>query len=174
MKRRRRVLIGVSVAAIQKEPAHAAERVTEARMGERPWVLDEADDGRWLKVRLEDGYEGWLRSWLAEKDDVSWPGSRVAEVDVPFAWIRAKAGQGADPVSDVVIGTRLKSVGRVTDGWAPVGLPDGRRGFVACSELWRGRPGSAIAARRPATVSALLATARRFTGVPYVWGGKSP
>ena len=169
-----RVLIAVSLASIHKTPAHESERVTEARMGERPRVLSEADAGRWLQVRLEDGYEGWLRSWLAAPDDRAWPGPRVAEIDAPFTWIRSKPGDDEEPVSDVVIGTRLGSRGRTVHGWAAVDLPDGRHGFVRGTDLLRGRPAGADAPRRPATASALLATARRFAGVPYVWGGKSP
>lgn len=174
MTRRRRALVNVSVALIHREPAHTSERVTEARMGERPIILAEADSGRWLKVRLEDGYEGWFRSWLAEPDDPSWPGTRVAEVDVPFTWILSKSDATAEPISDVIIGTRLMVSGRVSGGWTPVVLPDGRRGYLPSGDLLRGKPMSAASLRRPARVRALLATARRFTGVPYVWGGKSP
>ncbi len=174
MSRKRRVLIGVSMALIHKEPSHAAERVTEARMGERPTVLLEADAGRWLRVRLEDGYEGWLRSWLATPDDDGWPGTRVAEIDVPVAHVLSKPGATGEPVSDLVIGTRLKVTGRVSNGWVAVILPDGRGGHLSVTDLLRGRPINADSARRPARVPALLATARRFAGTPYVWGGKCP
>jgi cell wall-associated NlpC family hydrolase len=167
-------LIEVSVAGIQKEPSHAAELVTQAVMGERVRVLAVADEGRWLRVRLPDGYEGWLRSWLAAPDRAGWPGSRVAEIDAPWTWVYPNAGHRDEPVSDVVIGTRLAATGRAVRGWQPVELPDGRTGVVACDDLLRGRPIGGARPRRPARAPALLATARRFLGVPYVWGGKSP
>ncbi|HEX7878817.1 MAG TPA: SH3 domain-containing protein, partial [Candidatus Eisenbacteria bacterium] len=118
-------LIEVSVAAIQKEPSHAAELVTQAVMGVRVRVLDEADGGRWLRVVLPDGYRGWLRAWLAAPDVATWPGPRVAEVDVPWTWVLPAPGRHDEPVSDVVIGTRLAVLGRADGGWQPVALPDG-------------------------------------------------
>lgn len=168
------LLVTVSVADIHREPAHQAERVTQAILGERLRVLDAADAGRWYRVRLRDGYRGWIRSWLAVPGRCDWPGPRVAEVDEPFAWIRSEPSAGAEAVSDIVIGTRLKALSAGGPGWLRVALPDGRTGFVSRSCLLRGTARAADGSRRPATAAAVLATARRFLGVPYVWGGRSP
>lgn len=173
MSRGRRVHAAVSVAEVHREPAHESEIVTQSLMGERLAVLERADGDRWLRVRLPDGYRGWIRSWLVCPDDPGWPGERLAEIDQPSTWIRSAPDPAADPVSDVVIGTRLPG-SRAGAGWVTVRLPDGRAGFLPAGDLLRGRLHGAEALRRPAAAAARLATARRFLGVPYVWGGKSP
>lgn len=166
--------VAVSVADVHREAGHESELVTQAILGDRLRVLAAADGGRWFRVRLADGYTGWIRSWLAAPDRRGWPGPRIVEIDEPLAWIRSRATSGSDPVSDVVIGTRLAGRPSGRSGWVRVTLPDGRSGFLPRSCLL----GRAIRAvdrpRRPATAPAVLATARRFLGIPYVWGGRSP
>lgn len=170
----RRVRVAVSVADIRKEPAHEAEMTTQALLGWPLAVLETADEGRWHRVRLPDDYTGWIRAWLVTPDPTGWPGPRVAEVDVPLTWLRREPDAEAEPVSDLLLGARLAVLPGRAPGWLLLGLPDGRAGWLARTDLLRGGPIGATAARRPPTVARVLATARRCMGVPYVWGGRSP
>jgi cell wall-associated NlpC family hydrolase len=170
LKPPKRVRVAVSVADIHRDPAHESELVTQALMGDLLQVLESADEDRWYRVGLPDGYRGWVRSWLVTPASRTWPGESIVEVDAPVAWIRSAPDDDSDPVSDVTIGSRLarRTGGRA--GWVGVTLPDGRTGTMARRDLLGGgRPSG----RRPLTVAAVLATARRFLGVPYVWGGRS-
>lgn len=170
----RRVRVAVSVADIRKEPAHEAEMTTQALLGWPLALLETADEGRWHRVRLPDGYTGWVRSWLVTPDAPGWPGPRVAEVDAPVTWLRREPEVAAEPVTDLPLGARLALLPGRAPGWVLLGLPDGRAGWLPRTDLLRGGPIAAGAARRPPTVERVLATARRCMGVPYVWGGRSP
>jgi cell wall-associated NlpC family hydrolase len=72
-------------------------------------------------------------------------------------------------VADLVVGNVLGATGQ--DGaWLAVQLPDGRKGFVSQADAtdyqaWR--------AARAITPDNIEQTARRFRGVPYLWGGTS-
>jgi cell wall-associated NlpC family hydrolase len=168
------VLVTVGVAEIHREPSHESEITTQALLGERLRVLAVRDGGRWLRVLLPDGYRGWLRSWLAAPDVRGWPGSRVVEVDELLTWLRSAPRASAEPLADLVVGARLAAGGRAPAGWVGAALPDGRAGFVPARHVLGGRARAPGAPRRPKTVRHLLDSARRFLGIPYVWGGKSP
>jgi cell wall-associated NlpC family hydrolase len=76
----------------------------------------------------------------------------------------------SDPVSDVVIGTRLCRVDESTR-WLRVRLPDDRQGWLARHDTTRG-----IHLIHPegGTRQDILRLARRFLGIPYLWGGLTP
>lgn len=168
-----RLIVNVSVADVRKAPAHESEMVTQALLGWPLRVLGQAEEGRWFDVRLPDGYRGWVRSWLTAPARPGWPGPLLAEVDAPVSWLRAAPEAASEPVSDIVIGTRLPPLPGRAPGWVLLALPDGRAGWLPRADLLRRTPGPAEAPRRPPTAAAVLRSARRFLGVPYVWGGRS-
>jgi cell wall-associated NlpC family hydrolase len=164
--------VAVSVADIHRDPAHESELVSQAIMGDLLKVHEVADEERWFRVELPDGYVGWVRAWLVTPHTRAWPGESIVEVDAPTTWIRSAPDLDSDPVSDVTIGARLARRAGGPAGWVSVTLPDGRAGLIPRTDLLAGgRP--VTGRRRPATAAAVLATARRFLGVPYVWGGRS-
>ncbi len=86
-----------------------------------------------------------------------------------FAFVRERPTPEGAPVCDLVVGDVLSTTGR-SAGWMAVQLPDGRKGFVADADAtdyqsWK--------ASRRMTPEAIEQTARRFMGVPYLWGGTS-
>jgi hypothetical protein len=60
------VYVRVATVNIREAAATGAKLVATARKGNKLLVLDESQSGqeKWYKVRLEDGREGWVASWL--------------------------------------------------------------------------------------------------------------
>jgi len=169
---RRSGIVRVSVANVRGRAAHAAEMVTQTIMGWPARVLKQ--QAGWYYVHTEpDGYLGWIEELqLAIVDDVAlaaWnTGARVI-VTAPITFVMDQPRAGAVPVTDVVAGAILRTIGRESD-WTAVALADGRQGFVLSTQVedfntWK-------QGRRP-TPDNIERTAQVFMGVPYLWGGTS-
>lgn len=145
---------------------------TQALLGERVRVL--ARRGAWVRVAVTDqptpkdrrGYPGWVpgvqlvRS--ARFDRLA--AGPMAVVTRKTAWLR-----GPTRRVEVGYGTRLPLV-RSAGLEVVVALPSGGKGRLARSAVELDRsPGP----RRDATRAAIVAAARRFLGVRYLWGGTS-
>jgi cell wall-associated NlpC family hydrolase len=78
----------------------------------------------------------------------------------------------ARPKLQAALGTRLEvAPGRASERWLSVRLPDGELAYLQRGDV---RLGDARTPRSRGTETDLVATARRFLGVPYLWGGMTP
>ena len=146
---------------------------TQALLGDR--VLVTAVSGRWAKVVVPDqptpldarGYPGWVPT--RQLSAVAPPRTKeLATVVARTAWLRADTS-AAGRVVEVSYGTRLPVLERL-DGWLRVGLPGGavRRVDPAVVVLH----GLTAPASRATGVS-IVQAAQSFTGLPYLWAGRS-
>ncbi len=146
---------------------------TQALLGDR--VVVTALSGRYAEVAVPDqptpldarGYPGWVPLVQLTASPPP-PTATVATVVAPTAWLRADSAAGGRVV-EASFGTRLPVVGRL-DGSVRVGLPGGRVLRVAAAAVSVTRPG---APALPADGSAVVRTATAFTGLPYLWAGRS-
>ncbi len=154
-----------SVADIRRDPAHSAELISQAIMGETAVRLKR--EGDWFLARLRDGCHGWVRSWHVSEvpitDCENYDSRVTARVGLNVAYIHSEPDVNSLPVSDVVSGTRLIA-GEADGGFRPVMLPGGRRGFIQTEHLTVPAAGSPDRGR-------LAERAMRFIGIPYLWGG---
>jgi cell wall-associated NlpC family hydrolase len=144
---------------------------TQALYGERLRVIGAS--GHWLRVeavrqpshRDAYGYPGWVP---ARQTTTTAPlsASSVATVTALTGWLRAADGT---PRVEVSLGTTLPVLTRSAHT-VTVASPTHHALTVAASKVVVHARGSAA---RPLTRKGVLATAREFLGVGYLWGGRS-
>ena len=154
---------------------------SQALFGQPVQVLEER--GAWSRVALPaqpspkaaDGYPGWIpTAQLVAAPAAPQTGTtptvaqQEAVVTKRSAWAHADATLTARIIR-LSYGTRLPVV-RSAEGVVEVRTPDGRSLWLAGTQVAVGAPG---ASTRTPTGSAIVSEARKFLGLPYLWGGTS-
>ncbi|HHW91589.1 MAG TPA: C40 family peptidase [Firmicutes bacterium] len=158
------MLVASSVADLYSAPWVGAERVTQVLLGAEVKVL--GLQGDWAQVVGPDGYHGWL--WTALL--VPAPEKRrdtVVMVDRPRIQIQAVGAGEECPLLTAFLGTILETGGNFSS-LVKVVLPTGDTGWVLDAGVKHFTRERGIPRASPARVIAL---ARQFLGVPYLWGG---
>ena len=161
-------IINRSVAHLRREPRHAAEMVDQAIMGDVVRLLKR--EKSWYLVQTSYGYLGWMTKYSLVRSDkhgkLQWQNSPRVRVTALAPFIYQKKGLDSFPVSDAVLNMTLRLIKKGTQ-WTEVALPDGRRGYIATAHTGPLKPA------KPATRESIVYTAKRMTGIPYLWGGNS-
>jgi len=154
-------------------PDESVDVVSQITLGQVVEVLERS--GTFARVRTPDRYEGWVpRSAIGEYAEPAAPryarAGRVAEVTSLMANVyREPDVTTARPKALAPLATRLEVT---ADGpgerWLVVRLPSGETGYVQAGDVKAVDP---LAPQRRGSPEDLVATARRFLGVPYLWGG---
>lgn len=164
-------IIRNSVCNLRSRPDYDASQSTQAMMGTPVRVIQR--DG-WYQVQTPDRYLGWVERaavQIVTRDQLrKWNSSPLLVVTALWGQVMSADKAGADPVSDVVAGNRLRLLETLKHSYH-VELPNGLRGYLDRSlamplKQWRkGLDHSA---------GSLLRTARRLIGTPYLWSGMTP
>jgi hypothetical protein len=163
-------LVTVSVANLKSEPSHSSEMASQAIMGTPVRILKK--NNGWSYIQTPDHYLAWIsNASIGEMDELQlqqW--RKSARVIFPGNYgVVCSDTSGTEIVSDLVAGCILSRTGE-SGNYFQVALPNSVTGFVPKSslvdfDLWK----------RFAEVSSgiLIATAKKFLGIPYMWGGTS-
>ena len=145
---------------------------TQALFGEPVRIL--AQRGSWTRIAVVDqptprdrqGYPGWVpsRQLSASTSFGRLLTGRIAVVTRPTTWLHGELG----PL-ELSFGTRLPVVG-VSGGNVIVATPPGPTARLPSSDVGMYRSAGAISLP---SGPELVATARMFLGVRYLWGGAS-
>jgi len=167
---RRGVVVG-NVVAVRSAPDSSSEQVTQVLLGQRVSVVSETEG--WLEIRAWDGYPGWVRKHSirllnSHEPDYASEG-RVARVHSLIADIHALPDTDSPIVTKATVGVELEVIGSDSH-WVHVALPDGSSAYAHACHLDLASNGGCLRSEQGAVVR----TALRFVGVPYLWGGVSP
>jgi len=138
-------VVTASIAPMHQEPRIASQQISQRLAGARVEVFEELGD--WLRVRGEDGYEGWMHRGYVGALAAPSPGALVSLGCV----VRAPSGN----IRPLPLGARLSPDDVLVDG-------------EAIAEAERAR-------RFPSHPDAIADSALRFfEGTSYQWGGLTP
>jgi hypothetical protein len=160
------------VANMYAKPDALAPVVSQALLGTTVNVIERTEG--WARVETPDRYSGWMplaSLRLVREGDPAYPGSGlVAQVASLFANLyREPDVTSHEPLIIVAFETRLMVSSEPARSdrvrWFGVTLPDGRHAWIARGDVTFDPPQLAIAD--------LPVFARRFLGLPYLWGGTS-
>lgn len=138
--------------------------VSQTLLGHRLLVLRE--HGRWLHCRTEDGYLGWIHRGYV----------RRVEESAVRAWEMGTEGEACFSLGARVLREDGEVVGRLPWGCRFVRrgeealLPGGVAGALEGDWV----PLAEQRLRFPPVGEAVVATAGRWLGAPYLWGGTTP
>ena len=173
---RQAVILG-TVENMYSAPNPDKDVVSQALLGQLVSLLETRD--AFARIETPDHYTGWVAAGgLFEYLDPKAPRyaarGPVAEVTSLMANLYRDANAtSARPKSQAPLGARLEVMRPAEDPqkrWVTVRLPSGETAFVQSGDV---RLGEADAPRARGSEADLVATARRFAGVPYLWGGMS-
>ncbi len=150
---------------------YSAESATQAMMGTPLRILEKK--GGWTRAITPEGYISWVTSGSIEYMNEEEFNKYMAapKVIVTDKYVTMTEGPSASSlmVTDAVWGNILLDLGSV-GAWQKVAIADGRTGYLPKSSVqdfnkW-------LDSRNP-TADNIIATAKQFIGVPYMWGGTS-
>lgn len=163
-------LVNNSVSTIRAEKRHGAEIVNQALLGSPIKVYKR--QGGWSLIQTPNQYIGWMNnSDFVLMDSLGLKEYQSGEKIVfnkQYGFSYEKPDINSQVVSDLAVGCILMVIGS-ENTFYKVSYPDHRIAFLKKEEVINF---DVLVDRKPIE-NELVETAKRFNGIPYLWGGSS-
>jgi gamma-D-glutamyl-L-lysine dipeptidyl-peptidase len=164
-------VVVVPVADMYSAPSDKADVVSQAIYGSNVLLL--VSRGEWSRIQTpEDHYKGWTRSRylrIVQSGKGYATSGRTVQVESLFANIYHEPDVTKhQPAITIPFESKLEVVADGTgpnQGWLQVHLPDLTTGWI--------QQGDVVSDPKPLTIDESIELAKRFLGLPYLWGGRS-
>lgn len=157
---------------LRDNPTTQSDILATAAAGDQVVVLEAAADG-WYKVSYDtvEGYMSGDYLTVAAQSDVELGYGLVSTDGSPLN-LRAWSGTEYDTLASIPGGSVLKLQG-ISDGWYKVTYA-GQSGYVSSDYITLTTKSEETTSVSDNLGNQIVAYAKQFLGVPYVWGGNGP
>ncbi len=163
-------LINNSVANLRSNPRHSAEIATQALLGTPIRILKR--DGDWYLVQTPNKYIAWVDAAalvrINKEELKAYKEAKKIVYNKQYGFSYSEANVKSQVVTDLVLGCILPVI-ETKRKFYKVGYPDGRTAWVKKDEFLDFEE---LAKMKLDEIS-LVETAKKFNGIPYLWGGTS-
>ena len=160
-------VVVVPVVDMYSKPDANADVVSQAVLGSNIITLQKK--GKWLKVETADQYTGWVRrNTVRESRQPYAESGESVQVTSLFANVYRETDVTTHaPLLTLPFEARVEVVSKPAgeERWIQVRLPDGRIGWI--------QQGDVTFQPRNLSIPESIELAKRFLGIPYLWGGRS-
>ena len=165
-------VVNVSCNNLRLEPDYTSSNETQCLMGTVVEVLDSLN--YWRKVSCPDPYVAWTNdltlAYMSASEIEAYKAAPKCICTAELSHVYSSPALSGERLCDLVMGDILRYGPFHRHGWTSVLLPDGRQGWTPAEDLedldfWQ--------STRKADAEEIIGFAKRFLGVPYLWGGVS-